>query len=215
MQSLWWFGVVHSLNIDILYAIIFCQGPVCYPGTVVTGWGTERNNNFIFHSGHTTPASLWDLNKLNTIKFVNVNILYVFRQFRLLSFLCNVDPSSWWWQPIVTMVLVKVIIIHHSPTKECILVHWSNIMPTNDPSSFYNWCFNSAILNTVLNIKTSFDWIILLCVSYLLFPCYQPKENLVLLFPTMSISILNWRIFSNITFPWELFMDRELTLKVK
>ena len=118
--------------------------------------GTERNNNFIFHSGHTTPASLWDLNKLNTNKFVN--IVYVLRQFYLLSFFCNVDPSSWWWQPIVTMVLVKVIIIHHSPTKECILVHWSNIMPTNDPSSFYNWCFR---------IKTFFDWIRLLCVSYI------------------------------------------------
>ena len=77
---------------DILYAIIFCQGPVCYPGTVVTGWGTERNNNFIFHSGHTTPASLWDLNKLNTNKFGN--IVYVLRQFYLLSFFCNVDPSS-------------------------------------------------------------------------------------------------------------------------
>ena len=127
---------------DILYAIMFCQGPVCYPGTVVTGWGTERNNNFIFHSGHTTPSSLWDLNILNTNKFVK--ILMFFRQFHLLSFFCNVDPSSWWWQPIVTMVLVKVIIIHHSPTKECILVHWSNIMPTNDPSSFYNWCFSSA-----------------------------------------------------------------------
>ena len=127
---------------DILYAIMFCQGPVCYPGTVVTGWGTERNNNFIFHSGHTTPSSLWDLNILNTNKLVD--ILMFFGQFHLLSFFCNVDPSSWWWQPIVTMVLVKVMIIHHSPTKECILVHWSNIMPTNDPSSFYNWCFSSA-----------------------------------------------------------------------
>ena len=62
---------------DILYAIMFCQGPVCYPGTVVTGWGTERNNNFIFHSGHTTPSSLWDLNILNTNKLVNILMCFL------------------------------------------------------------------------------------------------------------------------------------------